>query len=150
MRFSDSIREGCRRLPKQIPWLLFNSEGNGGCVIGAAIEGAGLHSHFPFSHWYGLKEKYPELDSTARCPYGCAYRKRSRGCGWMAPIVNRGDVVVHLNNEHKKTREWIAAWYEQSFEESALDAAVRRDAERVAGDLDATASAVAHAVMVPA
>lgn len=61
------------------------------------------------------------------CPV-CQATRCTNGEFRAWPIRHVGDVVIHLNNDHRWTREAIADWWDQHYSEKAV-AQVRESAE---------------------
>jgi hypothetical protein len=94
-----AILTGAERRDKQSFGTYFGPEG-GSCALGAAYEGVyllpddvrGTHPNRMDRFFHCLE------DVSKRCPAGC--RK-------SVPI---GAMIVHLNDDHRWTREQIASW----------------------------------------
>lgn len=78
----------------------------------------------------GLRAIVPGLDETVRCPA----RRRKRRCSLKQPASG---VIVHLNDDHKWTREKIADW----LDTLDVDLTVRRKDTDADNDADDDAEA---------
>lgn len=109
---ADAILTGASRRPTQSFGSYFGPEG-GSCALGAAYEGIYLlPKAVEGTHPDRLDRFFHCIDYVARrCPAGC--RKR-------VPI---GALIVHLNDDHRWTREQIAAWLRGGGAEPAETAA---------------------------
>jgi hypothetical protein len=92
------IRAGSSRGP-QCFGSYFDEKG-GSCALGAVYEGV---YHLPRGHGKLIPEHLERLfrcldEVTKRCPQGCAKR---------LPLAS---MIVHLNDDHRLTREQIAEW----------------------------------------
>jgi hypothetical protein len=96
---ADAILTGAKRRPTQSFGDYFGPEG-GSCALGAAFEGIYLlPEHAEGTHPDRLDRFFHCIDYTSRrCPAGCKKQ---------VPI---GALIVHLNDDHRWTREQIAAW----------------------------------------
>ena len=96
---ADAILSGTHRRPAQSFGSYFGPEG-GSCALGAAYEGIYLlPEHAEGTHPERLDRLFHCIDYVARrCPAGCKKH---------VPI---GALIVHLNDDHRWTREQIAAW----------------------------------------
>ena len=92
MKLSEAIRLGSLLRPQSF-WRLW--DGKTSCALGAAYEAAGLLPKLPDEH--ALYAIFPLLRLRRRCP-DCSYLDRVK------------NVVTHLNDQHKFTREQIAEW----------------------------------------
>jgi len=108
MKLSEAIRLGAMLKPQAFG-SLFN--GMGTCALGAAADAVGILD--TDTHWFKRDKRAPEhwkpvATSMAECPQ-C-------GADWPLPrtgAFTKRDVqtaVVHLNNDHRWTRERIADW----------------------------------------
>ena len=96
---AEAILTGVERRPRQSFGTYFGPEG-GSCALGAAYDGVyrlpdavrGTHPHRMDRFFHCLE------NVSKRCPAGC--RKQ-------VPIAA---LIVHLNDDHRWTREQIAAW----------------------------------------
>ena len=96
---AEAILSGAERRSRQSFGTYFGPEG-GSCALGAAYEGVyrlpdtvrGTHPHRMDRFFHCLE------NVSKRCPAGC--RKQ-------VPI---GALIVHLNDDHRWTREQIAGW----------------------------------------
>ena len=119
MRLSEAIRLGAMLKPQGFgAGSAILNDVSPTCALGAAADACGLETGY---HAY---EKWRFLGNAAPpCP-GC-------GCDAAARdycVSDIGDVVWHLNDEHKWTREAIADWVEtieaQQGQQGEADGAV--------------------------
>ena len=98
-QLAEAIITGTQRRPAQSFGSYFGPEG-GSCALGAAFEGIYLlPEHAEGTHPERLDRFFHCIDYVARrCPAGC---KKS---------VPLGALIVHLNDDHRWTREQIASW----------------------------------------
>ena len=108
---AQAILTGAGRRPRQSFGAYFGPEG-GSCALGAAYEGIYLlpedvHGHHPerMDRFFHCLENV-----SARCPAGC--RKQ-------VPVAA---MMVHLNDDHRWTREQIARWLSGERPEGAPEA----------------------------
>ena len=96
---ADAILTGAHRRPTQSFGSYFGPEG-GSCALGAAFEGIYLlPAHAEGTHPERLDRFFHCIDYVSRrCPAGCKKQ---------VPI---GALIVHLNDDHRWTREQIASW----------------------------------------
>ena len=95
---ADFIRAGSSRGP-QCFGSYFDEKG-GSCALGAVYEGV---YHLPRGHGKLVPDHLERLfrcldEVTKKCPRGCAKR---------LPLAS---MIVHLNDDHRLTREQIAEW----------------------------------------
>jgi len=107
-QLAEFIRAGARRGP-QCFGSYFDEQG-GSCALGAVYEGV---YHLPREHGQVVPNHLERLfrcldEVTKRCPRGCAKR---------LPLAA---LIVHLNDDHRLSREEIAEWLAQ-------ESAVRTD-----------------------
>lgn len=90
MKLSEAIKLGAMTGPQVFGNYI--EEGGGTCALGAALRAVGEPECLE-------EEQFPILDQLADCPE----------CG---PIIGSRvwDVVAHLNDDHRLTREAIADW----------------------------------------
>jgi hypothetical protein len=98
---ADYIRVGSKR-GHQCFGSYFDERG-GSCALGAVYEGV---YHLPREHGKLIPDHLERLfrcldEVTKRCPQGCAKR---------LPLAS---MIVHLNDDHRMTREQIAEWLTQ-------------------------------------
>jgi hypothetical protein len=98
---ADFIRTGSKRGP-QCFGSYFDEKG-GSCALGAVYEGV---YHLPRQHGKLIPDHLERLfrcldEVTKRCP---------QGCGKRLPLAS---MIVHLNDDHRLTREQIAEWLTQ-------------------------------------
>jgi len=112
VKLNEAIRAGCKLRPKQTYSRLFKDK-DGGCVIGAVMIGTGVAdfgsnpantTHISEINYDQLKAKIPILQeiTVPICPHP--------GCKLERIGYNLWNTMVHLNNNHKWTREAIAEW----------------------------------------
>lgn len=109
MKLSQAIRRGARR-----SYQVFNDygDGHGGtCAMGAALLGSG---HLAIKDIYGKSRSFPEMFHFqvlfAKTLFKLVVCPVCTGAG------EAGNIVVHLNDNHKWSRERIAGWLESSVE----------------------------------
>jgi hypothetical protein len=98
---AEFIRAGSSRGP-QCFGSYFDEQG-GSCALGAVYEGV---YHLPRQHGKLIPDHLERLfrcldEMTKKCPQGCAKR---------LPLAS---MIVHLNDDHRMTREQIAEWLTQ-------------------------------------
>jgi hypothetical protein len=98
---ADFIRAGSKR-GHQCFGSYFDEKG-GSCALGAVYEGV---YHLPRQHGKLIPDHLERLfrcldEVTKRCP---------QGCGKRLPLAS---MIVHLNDDHRLTREQIAEWLTQ-------------------------------------
>ena len=98
---ADFIRAGSSRGP-QCFGSYFDEKG-GSCALGAVYEGV---YQLPRNHGKLVPDHLERLfrcldEVTKRCP---------QGCGKRLPLAS---MIVHLNDDHRLTREQIAEWLTQ-------------------------------------
>lgn len=103
MKLSEAIRLGAMLRPQQAFRTLFDPETGASCALGAAAEAMGLLDTTQWNAFVGTGKGPPEWKWIAerpyrRCPVGCARRDDVQ------------ELVIHLNNVHRWTRERIADW----------------------------------------
>lgn len=97
---ANFIRAGARRGP-QCFGSYFDEQG-GSCALGAVYEGV---YHLPRNHGKLIPDHLERLfrcldEMTKRCP-------DNHGCTKRLPLAS---MIVHLNDDHRWTREQIAEW----------------------------------------
>jgi hypothetical protein len=98
---ADFIRAGSSRGP-QCFGSYFDEQG-GSCALGAVYEGV---YHLPRQHGKLIPDHLERLfrcldEMTKQCPMGCSKR---------LPLAS---MIVHLNDDHRMSREEIAEWLTQ-------------------------------------
>jgi hypothetical protein len=98
---ADFIRAGSSRGP-QCFGSYFDEKG-GSCALGAVYEGV---YHLPRQHGKLIPDHLERLfrcldEVTKKCP---------QGCGKRLPLAA---MIVHLNDDHRMSREQIAEWLTQ-------------------------------------
>jgi hypothetical protein len=119
MKISEAIRKGSQNGP-QLLGFQGNDNGSGGtCVYGAMV--AGLGYKVPKTIY---QEEMPLLYAPCVCPVEkhcqVPYTSGNRVTGFQP--MQLFQVMVHLNNDHRWTRERIADWVEQTFERESVPA----------------------------
>lgn len=121
MRFSEAMMRGAKLRPQAFG-VLFDRETGGSCALGAAAEAIGI------------------LDTTGTNRYVLGAKAPVE---WKAVVLTKApcpacdedfldvqEVVIHLNNDHRWSRELIALWVagiERSLDEAQpADAAERQ------------------------
>jgi len=99
---AEFIRAGSRRGP-QCFGSYFDEKG-GSCALGAVYEGV---YHLPRTHGKLIPDHLERLfrcldEMTKRCPH--------ENCNKRLPLA---PMIVHLNDDHRWTREQIADWLSQ-------------------------------------
>lgn len=124
MRLSEAMRLGAM-MGRQ----LFNHlvDGMDSCAIGAVVLTIGVELSRLKTHqiWDAdaLRRRWPFLDAIVQQPCACAREPRPRAFG-----RNECDLwptIVHLNNEHRWSRECIADWIESL--EPTLDPSIHQE-----------------------
>jgi hypothetical protein len=118
LRLSDAIRLGAMLRPQQAFYRLFDAGTQGTCANGAAAEAVGLLDvSDPFR---------PRMIGIA--PKDWWWSARDEGACPACPdfVDTTTQIVIHLNNEHRWTRERIANFVESRERAQASD--VRADA----------------------
>lgn len=119
---SDAIRIGAAQGPQLFG--RFSDINNASCATGALA--LGLFGSFYYKKW---PDELSETENS--CPV-CGQQSYTCGTQSGTPIRGRFSILIHLNNDHRWTRERIADWYEATYEqpvESPLDA-LNADLER--------------------
>lgn len=118
MKLSDAIRLGAMLRPVQAFYRLYDPGTGGSCALGAAAEAIGS-GVFPDGYTVDAHARVPREWYVLRPTTMCPHCERS-----PAGAIQIDHVIVHLNNEHRWTREAIADWVE-GLEQAA---GVRADA----------------------
>lgn len=109
MRLSDAIRLGAMWSPQG--YLELAAKDGGTCALGAAALAMGVDPAAHEAMRYAVLEvRWPVLDDPARCP-ACS-RLKSAWRRFRQEEVYVEDVIIHLNDDHKWSRERIAQWVE--------------------------------------
>ena len=104
IELADAIAEGAKRRPSQAFGEYFSSKG-GSCALGAAYEGM-----------YRLPDNADgtrptkDLEWFFDCLEGSVRKCPADGCRKRLTLAS---ILVHLNDEHRWSREAIAAWLEK-------------------------------------
>jgi hypothetical protein len=98
---ADFIRAGSTRGPQCFGSYV--DEQGGSCALGAVYEGV---YHLPRQHGKLIPDHLERLfrcldEMTKKCPMGCSKR---------LPLAS---MIVHLNDDHRMSREEIAEWLTQ-------------------------------------
>lgn len=110
MRLSEAIRAGAKLTPQ---WFGSMSDGVGTCALGGAF--LVLTGHLPspgvslangYNSWRDLAGATEMLLMSTAPPCGCNPFKRYGGG------FNVNDSIIHLNDNHRWTREAISEWVE--------------------------------------
>lgn len=111
MRLSDAIRLGAMLKPQGTGSLM---QGGHTCALGAALDAVGVFAAGGgFVGMYAVDLRWPWIGIQGRrsCP-ACSVSTPTICCGSVAACV------IHLNDDHRWTREAIADWVAQ--QEDAL------------------------------
>lgn len=104
LKLSEAIRLGAMLKPQG--YQLYQRNG-ASCALGAAMDALGIQAEeqmsSAFTEFATLRLCTHEV---AEFPPGC-----SDECRWSHPF-RMGDLIVHLNDDHRWTREQIADWVE--------------------------------------
>lgn len=129
MKLSEAIRLGAMMKPQAFGALYDNGAT---CALGAAGDAMGILDRNRNDWIPGSTEKVwwwrPVATAEALCP-SCGQRARN-SYGWITSSTVE-DVIVHLNNDHRWTRERIADWVE-SVEREQESATQPQEAKKVA------------------
>ena len=105
MRLSEAIRLGALLRPRQAFGVLYDRETDATCALGAAADAIGL-LNVPFNDYKPWPRDQPErvtwrwsATALVDCP----------ACDWEDSAQH---LIIHLNTEHRWTREQIADWVE--------------------------------------
>lgn len=121
MRLSEAIRLGAMLRPVQEFHVLFDPATGGSCALGAAAEAIGMLDTSRYGRYLKGK-KAPKHWRWLKAPRACPQcRNKYR---------DTQDVIIHLNNGHKWTRERIADWIETLEQAQSVDAVDPVVAER--------------------
>lgn len=109
---SEAIREGAKLRPQAHHGMLL---AGGTCAMGAAAEAIGFSTReIDYGCYFDLLDLYPYARTTeTTCPVV------SCGKAWDFDNKSRtylGQLIVHLNDDHRWTREAIADWLESEEE----------------------------------
>jgi hypothetical protein len=97
LALADAIAAGARQRPQAFG--AYFSEDGGSCALGAAYEGAYWLPHDASSVRPRLDRLFDCLENVRRrCPVGCKKR---------LPL---NAIILHLNDDHRWTREQIVEW----------------------------------------
>lgn len=104
MRLYQAMLEGSKRTYQAFgTW----HDGDGGtCAMGAVMTGLGyvINAHDWYEAFKRMQSEFPELMNDASCPE----------CGPIASMWGKVptlmDVIMHLNDRHKWSRQRIAEW----------------------------------------
>lgn len=126
MKFSEAIRLGAMIRPQAF-FTLFDLETQSSCALGAAAEAIGVldltaQNRFIENAKTLVPREWKWAKQTVECP--------ECGTDWVSECFLGSDVqgvLVHLNNDHRWTRERIADWVallEEAHESAQSSAAV--------------------------
>lgn len=122
MRLSEAIRLGAMMRPNQAFYNLYDVDDEATCALGAAAEALGILDTEAIGGGYTAKapvEWKAFVLQTVQCPE-CHYS------------IDKVDAcIVHLNNEHRWSRERIADWVEALEKPPAADAESIPDAVKL-------------------
>ena len=115
MKLWQAILAGCRRR-KRTKSTLFSEALDGSvysCALGAAYEGVAGEVCWDNKNAYDrLSKTFPVLNKEARCPV--------KGCRSVSMMFcTLEELIIHLNDEHGWSREWIALEVVRPNEEQA-------------------------------
>jgi hypothetical protein len=130
MRLSEAIRLGAMLRPQGREE--FHDKGGRTCAFGAAGDAIG---HRFKDSLYEIYPIWPFLETDAMCPK-CNARRMVVGVAY-----NIAKVIVHLNADHKWTREQIAEWV-ATIEPPEAPPATERSTDAVSAVLDSTSEPV--------
>jgi hypothetical protein len=106
MKLWQAMLEGAKLGP-QVFGHANSDKGDGGtCAIGAVCKAVGV-SNAEMVWNNGLNNLYPELLSASNCPQ-CENKGFEYWGFWYEFNLQR--VIVHLNNDHRWSRQRIAEW----------------------------------------
>lgn len=135
MRLSEAIRLGSLLKPQNLDGY-FRNEGQS-CALGSAADALGVPMH-PELDWtfgyHALENEFPFLSDAARCPACNAVQALWRRL--RDKEYDLGDVIVHLNDDHKWSRKRISDWvatvepHGEAQSSDAVDPTVRHTEER--------------------
>ena len=112
MKLSEAIREGAKIRPQAFGKFFAEGEEQAtSCALGAAMEGAGLVPmplNFGNAGYDTLRQEWPEIEAQEiTCPAGCKNDWRCEAGGSIE------DIIQHLNDTCRWTREQIADWLQE-------------------------------------
>lgn len=109
--FSEAIREGAKLRPQVYHRM---TDRSGTCALGAGYEAVYRSLHG--MDCTPLEFLYSYLKNAGACPVPhCRAAVKTHGVEADAP-PSIADLIVHLNDDHKWTREAIADWLEKEEE----------------------------------
>jgi hypothetical protein len=106
MKLSDAIRKGSKLNPQGFGTLKFSMDGRT-CALGAALDGIEYAFDPSALHMKAIRKSWPEVMNKAVCPCHKEKPKKFPDCGVPDSLSH---IIVHLNDDHKWTREAIAEW----------------------------------------
>lgn len=113
MRLSEAIRLGAMIRPQAYGTYF---DGAGTCANGAALEALGILDVKSYANTYEcqyrLVKAFQKTDVYAGFRKIYHHMKACPECGATFSEFGRVDAIVHLNNDHRWTRERIADWVE--------------------------------------
>lgn len=122
MKLSQAILKGCEQHPQHFGLLFFPSTATSKvektCVLGAAIIGligsVDDTSYDVRKDFYTLLEiEFPDLTKSAVCPYNPCTKYPSAAFSIAPRPTTLTQVIVHLNDDHRMSREDIATWLDK-------------------------------------
>jgi hypothetical protein len=133
MRLYEAILIGAALEPQtHFSYFNFEEASGGSCALGAMLKGSGLIpvqcDSLPLAVTDILREarqRFPELGLVLTCP--C---KESACVTYTAELEV---LIVHLNDEHRWTREQIARWIKDSLHRRAFEAIFETALQTVEG-----------------
>ena len=114
MKLSEAIHLGCKKKEQGFE-TYYNEVNKCTCVLGAAIDGIGeLDDDYNFITSSWVLVLFPILMKYNRATIDCPVKLLNEtSCGVEEDLM---DTIVHLNDDHKWTREKIADWLEENYE----------------------------------
>ena len=112
LRLNEVIRRGCALAPKQVYYVPTDGDGTA-CIVGAAWLGAELPQRIAAEGFKAgaLLVMFPELNKPCRCPLDCVEYVTASANGLVRNLITTlYNTMVHLNNDHRWSREAIAEW----------------------------------------
>jgi hypothetical protein len=111
MKLWQAMLEGAKAGPQ-----LFNEQGDykgGTCAIGALYLGLSVGKSAVLDYLHNFFEVIAQLNQYTQCPVGpCNSYTAGRSLIPHAPTTI-GEVIIHLNNDHRWSRQRIADWLAQ-------------------------------------
>lgn len=108
MKLSEAIRLGSLLVP-QCHGSLWDDEHRLSCALGAACDALGIKEcDTAGAELHALNVEFPFLEAEAHCPACNVIAGKWRR--FREKEYDTGDVIVHLNDDHKWSRRRIADW----------------------------------------